>query len=359
MVASGPTLHSVAKTFEAEGVPTPGGGERWYTQSMRWMIFNDVYRGTWWYGRERVELTPMGEKRRNFKKNPESEWIAVAVPDSGVPLETIDAARANIERSHRPRRPSRHYDEIGGMVYCAECGLLMTGYSTGDGFRYYSCQKRKKWGKSACGGPMRRADKLERDVMRHVGALLEDPERISAHLDAAIAAESQRSPDEDAASWLRIVEDCDKKRAAFQEQQAAGLMTMAKLGAKLTELNDRKATARRELDRLKEGRRRADELEATKRALLRAYAEGILYDGIRWFTPEMRRDIYEAMRLKITVPAEGRPRISGSVDENVLRMGRDAEEWAAEALQYRDKLKVSSKRTDKVMSVVAGEEVNR
>ena len=143
---------------------------------MRRMIFNDVYRGTWWYGRERVELTPMGEKRRNFKKNPESEWIAVAVPDSGVPLETIDAARANLESSHRPRKPSRrHYYEIGGMVYCAECGLLMTGYSTGDGFRYYSCQKRKKWGRSACGGPMRRADKLERDVMRHVGALLEDP----------------------------------------------------------------------------------------------------------------------------------------------------------------------------------------
>lgn len=65
------------------------------------------------------------------------------------------------------------------------------------------------------------------------------------------------------------------------------------------------------------------------------------------------------MRLKITVPAEGRPRISGSVDENVLRMGRDAEEWAADALQYRDKLKVSSKRTDKVMAVVAGEEANR
>jgi hypothetical protein len=59
---------------------------------------------------------------------------------------------------------------------------------------------------------------------------------------------------------LRIVETCDKKRAAFQEQQVAGLMTLDELGAKLTELNDRKATAQRELDRLKEGRRRADEL---------------------------------------------------------------------------------------------------
>src|SRR3712207_3392510 len=173
MVASGLTLHSVAKTFEAEGVLTPGGGERWYTQSMRRMIFNDVYGGTWWYGRERVELTPMGEKRRNFKKNPESEWIAVAVPDSGVPSETIDAARANLESSHRPRRPSRHYYEIGGMVYCAECGLLMTGYSTGGGFRYYSCQKRKKWGRRACGGPLRGGGKVRSE--KHTSELQSSP----------------------------------------------------------------------------------------------------------------------------------------------------------------------------------------
>ena len=59
------------------------------------------------------------------------------------------------------------------------------------------------------------------------------------------------------------------------------------------------------------------------------------------------------MRLKITVPAEGRPRISGSVDENVLRMGRDAEKLAAEALPCRVKLKVSSKETDKVMAEAA------
>ncbi len=92
----------------------------------------------------------------------------------------------------------------------------MTGYSTGDGFRYYSCQKRKKWGRSACEGPMRRADKLEQDVMRNVDTLLESPETINAHLDAAIAVESERSRDEDTVSWLRIIEACDKRRAAFQ-----------------------------------------------------------------------------------------------------------------------------------------------
>ena len=193
------------------------------------------------------------------------------------------------------------------------------------------------------------ADKLEREVERHVQTLLESPEKLRAHIDATIAAESSRNPDQDAAAWLRMVEDCDRKRAAYQDQQAAGLMTMDELGAKLTQLDERRATAQRELDKFNEGRRRVDELEATKRTLLRAYADGILYDGIRHFPKEMRRGIYEAMRLRITVPAEGKPRITGSVDQNVVRMSREAEEWAADVSKH----KISSNRTDKVMAEVA------
>jgi hypothetical protein len=55
------------------------------------------------------------------------------------------------------------------------------------------------------------------------------------------------------------------------------------------------------------------------------------------------------MRLRITVPAEGKPRITGSVDQNVVRMSREAEEWAADVSKH----KISSKRTDKVMAEVA------
>jgi hypothetical protein len=41
--------------------------------------------GIAWYGRERVTLTPDGETRRQFKKNPPSEWVAIPVPDAGIP----------------------------------------------------------------------------------------------------------------------------------------------------------------------------------------------------------------------------------------------------------------------------------
>jgi hypothetical protein len=69
---------------------------------------------------------------------------------------------------------------------------------------------------------------------------------------------------------LRIIEECDRKRSNYQDQQAAGYMTLEELGSKLAELDEGKATARKELDRLQEGRRRVEELEATKATLLTA-----------------------------------------------------------------------------------------
>jgi hypothetical protein len=55
--------------------------------------------------------------------------------------------------------------------------------------------------------------------MRHVDSLLENPEKIRQQLDAAIAAETTRNPDEDAIGWLRIIEECDRKRSNYQDQQ--------------------------------------------------------------------------------------------------------------------------------------------
>jgi hypothetical protein len=66
-------------------------------------------------------------------------------------------------------------------------------------------------------------------------------------------------------------------------------------------------------------------------------------------------DIYEAMGIKITVPTEGKPRISGSLDQSIIRLSREVEDWTTDVSKYR----ISSNRTDKVMSVVVGEEVNR
>jgi hypothetical protein len=181
--AGGATLHAIKRALEAGDVPPPGGGKRWYPMSMARMVRNDAYlprtvgelreagvgeealaaldsdarHGLWWYGRNRVGLTPDAARRRRFEALPESEWIGTPVPDSGIPRETVEAARASLDAAYRPRAKARHRYELAGTLYCAECGLRMTDYSTGSGYRYYACQRRRKWGRGACGGPAERA----------------------------------------------------------------------------------------------------------------------------------------------------------------------------------------------------------
>jgi hypothetical protein len=131
------------------------------------------------------------------------------------------------------------------------------------------------------------------------------------------------------------------------------LMTMDELASKLRALGSTKATAEGHLAQAREGGNRIEELRTAKRAMLAAYASGILYDGIYYFSPELRREIYEALRLKITV-GHGSLKFDANVDAEVIRLTREVEEYAGEIERYRDKVRISRKKTDKVMVEVAG-----
>ena len=200
---------------------------------------------------------------------------------------------------------------------------------------------------------------IEDEVMDYVQDLIANPDKLSTQLDAAIAAESIRNAEDDVTSWLRVVGDCDRKRGAYQDQQAAGLMTLDELADKLRELDKTKATAEEHLADARAGENRVEELRATKRAMLQAYAAGITYDGIHSFPAEMRREIYDALQLKVTVSPDGTPRYQGIADAQVIRLTRAVEEYGHEVEQYREKLRVrgklsSSKGTATVMAEVAG-----
>jgi hypothetical protein len=370
MLAEGYTLYGVARTLNSEGVPPPRG-KRWYTVSMTRMVWNDAYKGTWYYGRERVELTGGrtrgGKRRRKHTAKPKDEWIGVPVLDSGIPHEIIDRARENLTKNYRPRQNARHYYELKGLVFCEECGLRMTTYTAG-GYRYYICQKRRKYNPDEpdyCHGALRSAETtakrkrslgLENGVMEYVQDLISNPDKLRAQLDVAKANEATRNPDKDVASWGRIVEDCDKKRAKYQEMYAADLMTMDELSGNLRELDETRSKAEAHLAEARAGQSRVEELRATKRAMLEAYGRGIYHDGIRYFNPEMRGEIYDALQLVVTVAADGSARIRGNADANVIRLTRGVADYAAEVEEFRGRLRVSSlsKDSDEVMAEVAG-----
>jgi site-specific DNA recombinase len=326
MVARGDSLHAITHALSA--IPTPRGGRRWHPNTIARIVRNECYKGIYYYGKHRTVRTPGRDKKRRDTALRKEDWIAVPVADSGIPHEVIDAARGKLDARYRPRPKAASFFELGGMLVCSEFGCRITGYSggfdsNGKAYRYYVCCRRKQ-DKSTCPeGPSWNADKLEQLVALRVESLLQDPEAVRLKLDYAIEEVSTENP----APWLRRIEDCDRRRAAYQDQQADGLMTREELRTKLDALaQEREFAASRLLDS-SERNERAKALKATKDNLLGVYRNGILYDGLMYFDATMRREIYEALQLTGTLSAED-VKLQTEVTEYALKLTKAAQEWA-------------------------------
>jgi site-specific DNA recombinase len=337
MVARGDTLHAVAKELSA--VPTPRGGYKWHPNTIARIVRNDVYKGVYCYGKHRAVLTPGRQTKVRKTPLPREEWIEVPVAGSGIPLATIDAARAKLDARYRPRPTARSSFELGGMLVCSECGSGITAYSggldgKGNAYRYYVCNRRKR-DKSRCPhGPSWNADKLERRVALRVESLLQDPEAVRLKLDHAIEEVSTTDP----TPWLRKIEECDRKRSAYQDQQADGLMSLDELRSKLDAIAAEKEFAQSQLRDSTERNEHARALQATRNNLLSIYKGGILYDGLWSFDAQMRREIYEALQLTGTLSAQDVD-LKTEVTEYALKLTKAVQTWAEGQdggnLQYR------------------------
>jgi hypothetical protein len=59
--------------------------------------------------------------------------------------------------------------------------------------------------------------------------------------------ETMRDPDEEAAKWARRLEEIANARGRYQDQQAAGLMTLREFGEKLHHLEEESKVAQQGL----------------------------------------------------------------------------------------------------------------
>lgn len=203
LAVEGQPLNAVRRTLEREGIIAPTGSKSWAPKTLRGWVLSDVYRphpysevvpmvsqsvaarldtddryGIWWFNRRRTKLRqvvePNGEGGRDYKKrqkvshNPREEWIAVPVPDSGISVEWVDAARAAIEDNRRSSSAADRFWELsGGILHCAGCGRRMVSnrvVRTGTRAAHYCyrCPTRQQRGPEACPSSRHhRADKLE------------------------------------------------------------------------------------------------------------------------------------------------------------------------------------------------------
>jgi hypothetical protein len=104
----------------------------------------DARYGVWWYNRKRqrrkqtVENGPSGKvyrKQRYSEWKPKEEWIAVPIPDSGIPREWIDAAREAIKNNRFATSAAggRYWELSGGVFRRGGCERSMSPDSHHNG----------------------------------------------------------------------------------------------------------------------------------------------------------------------------------------------------------------------------------
>ena len=356
MAAQGVPVHGIKRTLAAEGVPTPSGGPHWHCGAIEAFITDDVYRphtfneisdlvtpqvaahldpdelyGVWWYNRKRVHRSQTSEpgpegrvyrRRRKYEPKDKSEWIAVPVPDAGIPLEVVEAARETVRNYKTGSRASgRLWELSGGIARCALCGRAMRPRpvkaklkSGGTSiFNYYRCSRAYGYSGRCEHTQTYRAEGLEARVWDLVLSLLREPERLRVAFDKYIEEErkAQRGePEREARVWLKKIAETDRMRGRFQDMAAEGLITFDELRAKLEGLEETRQVARRELAALEERRARLVGLEEDKATLLETYSEKAS-KGLEYFTPEDRHEAYKKLRLSVLVHPGGDLEVTG------------------------------------------------
>lgn len=115
--------------------------------------------GVFWSNRTRSKCKRVSEAsqdgreyrwRYSVHKNPKEQWIAIPVPDPGLPREIVDAAREMIKDNRRETNKGRRFFKHGGVLYCGGCGkeiLYSASLAKGGLYSYYKCRHAVRDGK--------------------------------------------------------------------------------------------------------------------------------------------------------------------------------------------------------------------
>jgi site-specific DNA recombinase len=207
------------------------------------------------------------------------EWIAVPVPDIGVPHEHLEAARRAVASNSKPSSAGDRFWELsGGVLICGGCGRRMSPdrrrNSSGKEriYFYYRCPKRRIEGIEVCPNERtQRAERVEARVWEIISGLLADPERLRPGLERMIEQErsqASRDPGREAALWASRLEQLERTQSSFQDMAAEGLITFEELREKLEALQKDHASARSELEACLHHKEKIAVLRASSRRTL-------------------------------------------------------------------------------------------
>jgi site-specific DNA recombinase len=353
LAAEGRGTKAIQTCLYRESIPSPRGSRSWQRSFIKQMVMSDLYRphtyeetvallsaeaavalepgeeyGIRWWNRvsqKRRQVSEPGEngerryrKRITTVKRSREEWIAVPIP-AHLSRALVEQARVMMSSHRAPQRKhlAREW-ELRGLLRCP-CGVLMGTHTTSNAktknpYHYYKCFRRSDYKRGICNQKAIRAERVETAVWAFVSSLLKDPERVRAGMNRLIEQERNArrgDPERETEAWAQTIDECVRARAAYQDQQAAGLMTLEELGSKLEELGERRLHAERAIAALRESQERLEELEKDRDALIEAYSETVPEDLER-LTGDERNTFYRMLQLELTPTPEGSYELVGA-----------------------------------------------
>lgn len=311
MAAAGTSLNGIKNALQEDGVPTPSGrgtARLWSRATIRQMILDDAYyphdreeleglveegilnrdvfsslapgpHGIWWFNRVHAESyydPELEKKRRMFRENPREEWVAVPIPESGVPQARVRQARERIEGNRVPSGAGRRFWELSGGILLCKCGRRMATHTaprkSGQSF-YYVCGLRRS-NHETCehGAKYHRAEDIEARLRAFTIWLLQNPdtmrEQVNKQLDVerAALATSGRA----VAGVQKKLDEIKHERDGMISLAARGLIDDEDLKRQLSALDERRDILSEELARVVDHTGRQKRLEKVA-ALVEAY----------------------------------------------------------------------------------------
>lgn len=118
----------------------------------------------------------------------------------------------------------------------------------------------------------------------------------------------------DLSSRVRLtdrLEKLNRKRGAYQDQQAEGLITIDELKAKLALIEEERSVIQGDLDSLKVAKDQLADFELLRDTLLDRVHNGFFEHATT--TPQDRHDLYKKMGLRVEVDGSGNAMLSGAL----------------------------------------------
>ncbi|MBN1584070.1 MAG: recombinase family protein, partial [Anaerolineae bacterium] len=224
ILSKGDTSAVVAKKF---------GPGSWSPSTVRRIISNAVYKGTWYYGKTR--RCKVNGKTVQVRQ-PKSDWIAVEVPAIVDEATWEDAQKCLAKNKSMAKRNTRRNYLLRGMVFCP-CGRRWVGrYKNHLKRAYYRCPSTEKehWRKKCENRFGIRQEVLENGVWEKLVLFFLEPENLRneierkrAEAEKEIARKAKRLD-----AIAQVIADIDRKLSILLDEILTGEFSQAVINQK-------------------------------------------------------------------------------------------------------------------------------